>query len=160
MWQDLLTLGVISVLSKLVNLVQHGTQASWTGIPSGIFLHLWLRFELFALIFLVMLESRWPADCSVTEASCQWKPMTALYTIIKCRQDLPHWTTLPVWLHIIKNRELDFFFYKKIYWDDAIIGFSLKIICNSLALRKGIFFVCFSFLLHSFDSVPYKPHTS
>lgn len=150
MWQDL---GSVNSWSHICpqqtgkSLVQHGMQASRTGIPSGIFLHLWLRFELFALIFLVMLESRWPADCSVTEASCQWKPMTALYTIIKCRQDLPHWTTLPVWLHIIKNRELDFFFYKKIYWDDAIIGFSLKIICNSLALRKGIFFCLFFFFV-------------
>lgn len=145
-------------------LAQHSTQASLIGIPSGRFLHLWqaLRFELCALTFPVPLVQRLPADLSVMEASCQWETRTTLSTITECRQDAPHWTTWPAWLHIIKNKDSDFFFFfikNLLRWCNYRLFFK-----NYLQLtgpEKRHFFFCFSFfLLHSFDSVPYKPHTS
>ena len=69
-------------------------------------LNIWINLEAKA-------EIEWlPADLSVMEASCQWETRTTLSTITECRQDAPHWTTWPVWLHIIKNRDSDFFFIK------------------------------------------------
>lgn len=147
------------------SLAQHRTQASLVGVHSGIspYLGQMLRLELSDPSGAVCLKTALQTALWQRLPASENQDYTLYHNWVETGFTSLAYLPCMIPFHIIKNRDLVLFFFfikNLLRWCNYRLFFKNYLQLTGPEKRHLFFVFFFSFLLHSFDSVPYKPHTS